>query len=622
MIKGITEEEFNKERSYKDITKEKLKELYINKNLTQKECSEYFNCGTTTLGKRLNKWNIKKGYGKIINIDKEKLKELYIDRNYTRTECAKYFNCERTTVGRRLKEWNIFKETKIDIDRIELKELYINKNLTQKECSEYFNCSIRTIEKRVKKWNLNKDNKKIVKSRKDINKNININKEELKELYINKGYTIYECSDHFNCSATVIKNRISKYDIKKDIKYNISKKELKNIYINKNYTLRETANYFNCSSNDPIEKRLKKWNLNKDITYNINKEELKELYIDKDYTLKEISDYYNCERTTIMNRLNKWNIKKEIEIEINKEELKELYIDKDYTISGCARYFNCSSDTIRKRLIKFNIKINEHPFHSSNKEKEVYNFIKDNYFGKIIRGDRQILEGKEIDIYLPDKNIAIEFNGLYWHSEKNGIGKKYHLNKTNRCLEKNIRLIHLFSDEWNNRKEIVKSKILYLINNKRKNIKKYKINKVNYCESKKFINNYNIDYLKNINKNYLNLGLFKENELIALLSIININNNWEIKSFTIKYNKIDPTNGFDLLFNYLKNNYSFNKIIVKTDRRWYNDLIYSNFNFNIIKNLPPKFYNSDSRKRLQKINNKNSYFKVWDCGSYLLEYNN
>ena len=53
---------------------------------------------------------------------------------------------------------------------------------------------------------------------------------------------------------------------------------------------------------------------------------------------------------------------------------------------------------------------------SSIKENEVYNFIKENYKGEIILNDRKILNGMELDIYIPNLNLAFEYNGLYWHS--------------------------------------------------------------------------------------------------------------------------------------------------------------------------------------------------------------
>ena len=61
----------------------------------------------------------------------------------------------------------------------------------------------------------------------------------------------------------------------------------------------------------------------------------------------------------------------------------------------------------------------------------------------IIRNDRTVLDGNELDIYIPNKNIAFEFDGLYWHSEIKKTDKKYHLNKTDMCLSKGIQLIHI-----------------------------------------------------------------------------------------------------------------------------------------------------------------------------------
>ena len=65
---------------------------------------------------------------------------------------------------------------------------------------------------------------------------------------------------------------------------------------------------------------------------------------------------------------------------------------------------------------------------------------------------RNIIAPLEIDIFIPSKNIAIEYDGLYWHSSNKFSGrtieKKYHLNKTEQCLKKGIKLIHIFENEW------------------------------------------------------------------------------------------------------------------------------------------------------------------------------
>lgn len=82
---------------------------------------------------------------------------------------------------------------------------------------------------------------------------------------------------------------------------------------------------------------------------------------------------------------------------------------------------------------------------------------------------------REFDIYIPSKNIAIEFNGLYWHSEdvlaykffdkeftqltpkeKTQV-RNYHLNKTQLAKENGITLLHIWEHEWLERREQVKN---------------------------------------------------------------------------------------------------------------------------------------------------------------------
>lgn len=65
-------------------------------------------------------------------------------------------------------------------------------------------------------------------------------------------------------------------------------------------------------------------------------------------------------------------------------------------------------------------------------------------------------EQYEIDIYVPEINLGIEYNGLFWHSESTKH-RNYHLNKTNFFAKRGIRIIHIWEHEWKDRKEQVKS---------------------------------------------------------------------------------------------------------------------------------------------------------------------
>lgn len=78
----------------------------------------------------------------------------------------------------------------------------------------------------------------------------------------------------------------------------------------------------------------------------------------------------------------------------------------------------------------------------------------------IIASDRSILEGKEVDLYLPEYSLGIEYCGLYWHGElSSGKSRGYHRKKMDLCADKGIRLITIFEDEYLNNKEAVLSRL-------------------------------------------------------------------------------------------------------------------------------------------------------------------
>lgn len=70
---------------------------------------------------------------------------------------------------------------------------------------------------------------------------------------------------------------------------------------------------------------------------------------------------------------------------------------------------------------------------SSKGEIELTEFCKQ-FYPKLIQHDKCLIKPYELDIMIPERKLAIEFNGKYWHSIfKNAIPLKYHLNKTELC---------------------------------------------------------------------------------------------------------------------------------------------------------------------------------------------
>ena len=84
------------------------------------------------------------------------------------------------------------------------------------------------------------------------------------------------------------------------------------------------------------------------------------------------------------------------------------------------------------------------PTWTSKGETEIKEFIEGLGFITNKGKNRKLIDGKEIDLVIEDTNICIEYNGLFYHTEKMGKSSSYHLNKTIGCNQIGYKLIHYF----------------------------------------------------------------------------------------------------------------------------------------------------------------------------------
>ena len=153
---------------------------------------------------------------------------------------------------------------------------------------------------------------------------------------------------------------------------------------------------------------------------------------------------------------------------------------------------------------------------ASKLEIEIVNFIKTFYLGEIITNSKNIIPPMELDIFLPTLNLAIEFNGGYWHSER-FKDKNYHLLKYNLCKSKGIRLVSIWEWEIVKDKEKIKNFIKNIIIKKTKlGARKLKIKEVSIKEQREFLND---NHLQGYVSCSLALGLYKDNELVQLMTL-------------------------------------------------------------------------------------------------------
>jgi endogenous inhibitor of DNA gyrase (YacG/DUF329 family) len=284
----------------------------------------------------------------------------------------------------------------------------------------------------------------------------------------------------------------------------------------------------------------------------------------------------------------------------------------------------------------------------SKAENEIADFLR-SFDVRVIQSYRpSFLEGKELDIFLPEHNIAIEYNGLLWHSESFGNrDKNYHLYKSQTCLENSIRLIHIFSDEWADKQEIVKNRLKNILSIKKDQEKIYARN----CEIRKIDHKTLSEFLKN---NHLQgsitasvkLGAFYRDVLVSVMSFgsmrralgsSSIAGTYELTRFA----SIQSIPGiFSKFISHFVKEHSPEKIISYLDLRWnfdagHNVYVKNGFSF-VSRSIPNYWYTKDYnireyRFQYQKSNlvkagfdpslsereimQQRGYDRIWDCGT-------
>lgn len=151
-------------------------------------------------------------------------------------------------------------------------------------------------------------------------------------------------------------------------------------------------------------------------------------------------------------------------------------------------------------------------------ENTIASFVASIYKGQIIRNTRSIIKPKELDIYIPDKNLAIEVDGIWYHSANNFTPKDYHLSKTLACENLGIRLIHITDWEWENRQDICKSIISSALGIYETKIyaRQCDVREVSQNDCDNFLN---VNHIQGKIKATYRLGLYYKNELVQLICL-------------------------------------------------------------------------------------------------------
>lgn len=312
--------------------------------------------------------------------------------------------------------------------------------------------------------------------------------------------------------------------------------------------------------------------------------------------LKKYGCLYPLQNQEIHNKATDTNIDKNCkayDILRDREKLIATLLqipEKERTSIKCAETLGVNITTFRKWYVYHNIQADVHlQAQRSHFEQDIYNWLKSNYNEKIECNVRYF--GKyELDIYLPDAKIGIEFNGMYWHST-DMVGTKYHQKKSLYFKDLGIFIFHIYEWEWLdvNIQNKIKQHLEMLLNIVDVNViyaRKCLIQNIDNNTYKDFLNKY---HLQGYVPAQIKLGLFYNNELLQVMSFAParyFNEGYELIRLCTKF-KYKIVGGANKLFKYFVRNYQQKNIISYCDIDKFEGNIYTKLGMKLDKiNIP------------------------------------
>lgn len=281
---------------------------------------------------------------------------------------------------------------------------------------------------------------------------------------------------------------------------------------------------------------------------------------------------------------------------------------------------------------------------------EVTDFLKQ--FGAVVANTREIIAPYEIDVWMPEKKLAVEYCGLYWHGEELGGkgARTAHLRKWKLCRELGIRLVTIFEDEWLSKRSVVEGflKSILGVPSQKIGARKLSVVEVAAPQAKSFLSNHLQGYSRG-----LALGLSNGIELLAVAVFAKPNASrarksapgvWELSRYCV-HPEYKVMGGLGkLIATFRKTHPEATILLSYSDNRWSEGGIYKALGFELKAVNPPSYWyfkahSQGPRSHRYKhrkseavrlfggsgteweINSRNGLDRIWDCGSMRWELN-
>jgi len=331
-----------------------------------------------------------------------------------------------------------------------------------------------------------------------------------------------------------------------------------------------------------------------------------------------------------------------IDLSYNRQWLQEQ--NAQYPLCYIAKKLGMGTSQLSVRFNKLGLVPVQHAI--SSHHQFILDHLRSKYYGEICINDRKVLNGMELDIVLPELNLAIEIDGVYWHGELGGNKPyDYHLEKTRKCAELGIRLVHIWDTEIADKLDIVKSRLdnLLGVNSNRIGARKLVVTKISNDQAATFHNQNHLSGAAPANQHY---ALASQDGVIYMCMSIGHSRydktaDLEIIRSSTRCGIVIP-GGVSKLINAVGLDHFGKKIITYSDLRWGPGLSYGLAGFSHVKNTGPGYWyvkagkvyhRSGFQKRylVKKLDNfdpnlsewenmrNHGWDRIWDCGNAVWE---
>jgi len=273
------------------------------------------------------------------------------------------------------------------------------------------------------------------------------------------------------------------------------------------------------TSVSPVRRILKENNINMRLTKMIIDEEAVLLeYVTNKNTIAYISKLFDCSVTVINKILIENEVLKNNHL-LDASVMNEAILEYLSGVTGTyvALKYNVSTTAIYKEMEQRGMTRRSSTYYSDTDIELIIKDILDKHNVHYVKNDREQIGPKELDFYLPEYNLAIECNGLYWHSSHNMTSVDCHYQKFKMCDDKNIQLLQFWCNDIKQKYNIVESIIKNKIGlSNRVFARKCEVKDVDGTMTRQFLVN---NHIQGYATSSINKGLYYNDELVMIMTV-------------------------------------------------------------------------------------------------------